>query len=206
MKSKLAKLKPGFSDVSRFSKLNLTVFALIFAALGSYFLLFSHASSLTGDINNDGTVNAFDLSLLLSSYGQTTTTCISASQYTCDLNSDGHVNVFDLSILLSHFGETADLIIDDSIQGTGQNQWNYQGAGWTHCTSCNETNPTVNFYNASQSWDSTTNGNLLPLAVAMELTLAPTKPGADPVVIRRFATVMCATPPSTTSTTGTTGQ
>lgn len=46
--------------------------------------------------------------------------------------------------------------IDDSVQGTGQNQWNYVG-NWGHCTSCNETNPTVTFYNASQSWDNTLN-------------------------------------------------
>ncbi len=84
----------------------LIIFALIFAAVGSYIIFFSHASSLTGDINNDGTVNVFDLSLLLSSYGQATTTCSTAPSDTCDLNADGHVNVFDLSILLSNWGQT----------------------------------------------------------------------------------------------------
>lgn len=44
--------------------------------------------------------------------------------------------------------------IDDSVQGTGQNQWNYVGSGWGHCTSCNDT---ATFYNASQSWDNNTN-------------------------------------------------
>jgi len=48
--------------------------------------------------------------------------------------------------------------IDDSIQGTGQNQLNYTGTGWNHCTNCNETNPVVTYYNASQSWDNITNG------------------------------------------------
>ena len=28
--------------------------------------------------------------------------------------------------------------IDDSVVGTGQNQFNYTGAGWSHCTACNE--------------------------------------------------------------------
>jgi serine/threonine protein kinase len=47
--------------------------------------------------------------------------------------------------------------IDDSVTGTGQNQWNYVGSGWKSCTNCNETNPTVIFYDTSQHWDKTTN-------------------------------------------------
>lgn len=43
--------------------------------------------------------------------------------------------------------------IDDSITGTGLNQWNYVGANWKSCTNCNETNPTVYYYDASQHWD-----------------------------------------------------
>ncbi len=43
--------------------------------------------------------------------------------------------------------------IDDSITGTDLNQWNYVGANWRSCTNCNETNPTVTFYDASQHWD-----------------------------------------------------
>ncbi len=45
------------------------------------------------------------------------------------------------------------LTLDDSIQGTGQNQWNYVGSNWGHCTNCNDT---ATFYNASISWDKTT--------------------------------------------------
>ncbi len=52
---------------------------------------------------------------------------------------------------------TALQTIDDSLLGTGQNQWNYNGSGWGHCTSCDETNPTVSFYNSSQSWDNVAN-------------------------------------------------
>lgn len=66
----------------------------------------STAASLTvatvtqkpGDINLDGSVNAQDLSILLSHYG----TAGTAS--TGDLNGDGQVNAIDLSILLSHYG------------------------------------------------------------------------------------------------------
>ena len=50
----------------------------------------------TGDLNNDGAVNIFDLSILLSNW--------STSNATADLNHDGVVNIFDLSILLSHWG------------------------------------------------------------------------------------------------------
>lgn len=49
------------------------------------------------------------------------------------------------------------IAIDDSVVGTGQDQWNYIGSGWKSCINCNETNPTVNFYDASQHWDKTTN-------------------------------------------------
>jgi hypothetical protein len=51
--------------------------------------------STTGDINNDGRVNIFDLSILLSNWSTTKTAA--------DVNHDGTVNVFDLSILLSHW-------------------------------------------------------------------------------------------------------
>src|SRR6185436_12713784 len=46
--------------------------------------------------------------------------------------------------------------VDDSVQGTGQNQFNYVGTGWSHCTNCNEGGAAI-FYNASQSWNITTN-------------------------------------------------
>jgi hypothetical protein len=49
-----------------------------------------------GDINGDGAVNIFDLSMLLSAWGTTNSAA--------DINKDGTVNVFDLSTLLSHWG------------------------------------------------------------------------------------------------------
>lgn len=48
-----------------------------------------------GDINGDGKIDVFDLSILLSQWGKAGTG---------DLNSDGVVNITDLSILLSKWG------------------------------------------------------------------------------------------------------
>jgi len=48
--------------------------------------------------------------------------------------------------------------IDDSIQGTGTNQFNYVGNGWGHCTDgCNGDPLPPNLYDGSNSWDNTTN-------------------------------------------------
>jgi dockerin type I repeat protein len=78
------------------------VFILIFAALGGYFIFASHAATpLLGDLNNDGVVNVFDLSIFLSHWQQ------SGSSLPEDLNNDGVVNIFDLSILLSNYGQTS---------------------------------------------------------------------------------------------------
>jgi hypothetical protein len=54
----------------------------------------------SGDLNADGTVNAADLSLLLSNWNKT-----SATAGQGDLNADGTVNAADLSILLSNWGK-----------------------------------------------------------------------------------------------------
>jgi len=48
-----------------------------------------------GDINSDGKVNIFDLSILLSNWG--------ATGGVADINKDGRVDIFDLSILLSNW-------------------------------------------------------------------------------------------------------
>jgi hypothetical protein len=50
-----------------------------------------------GDLNNDGVVDVFDLSILLSNWNSTTKPAY-------DLNANGTVDIFDLSILLSHYG------------------------------------------------------------------------------------------------------
>jgi len=56
------------------------------------------STPLTGDLNNDGHVNIFDLSIFLSHWQQ------AGSSLPEDFNHDNTVNIFDLSILLSHYG------------------------------------------------------------------------------------------------------
>jgi hypothetical protein len=55
------------------------------------------ATTKTGDLNGDGSVNIFDLSILLSNYN--------TADPKADINQDGTVNIFDLSILLSNYGK-----------------------------------------------------------------------------------------------------
>lgn len=43
-------------------------------------------------------------------------------------------------------------VIDDLVTGTGDNQFNYVGSGWEHCSNCGS-----NLYNQTNSWDLTTN-------------------------------------------------
>jgi chitodextrinase len=52
-----------------------------------------------GDLNHDGYVNVFDLSILLSHYGQ------SAIPTQGDITGDGKVDIYDLSSLLTHYGK-----------------------------------------------------------------------------------------------------
>ncbi|GAC1371383.1 MAG: hypothetical protein NVSMB39_5110 [Candidatus Saccharimonadales bacterium] len=54
----------------------------------------SMPTARVGDLNNDGKVNVFDLSLLLGAWGKTGS---------ADLNKDGKVDIFDLSLLLSNW-------------------------------------------------------------------------------------------------------
>jgi hypothetical protein len=51
------------------------MFVLLFAGVGTYVLTHSHAATTTivGDLNGDGTVDIFDLSILLSNWGKTAT-------------------------------------------------------------------------------------------------------------------------------------
>lgn len=54
-----------------------------------------------GDLNNDGSVNIFDLSIILSNYGKTSA---QANTPAADINNNGTVDGADLSILLSNYG------------------------------------------------------------------------------------------------------
>jgi len=55
-------------------KYKLALVVVMFALVGSWLLLQSRAATVTGDLNNDGTVNLFDLSILLSNWNKTATT------------------------------------------------------------------------------------------------------------------------------------
>src|SRR4051794_7041337 len=84
-----------------FSHARLLIVTLAFALIGAIILLVTHAApnpNLPGDLNNDNTVNASDLSLLLTNFGTTNSAA--------DINGDGHVNVLDMSILLAHYGQS----------------------------------------------------------------------------------------------------
>jgi plastocyanin len=59
------------------------------------------ACDVVYDVNCDGLINIFDLSILLTNYGKASTT--SGFNPKADLNFDNLVNIFDLSILLSHY-------------------------------------------------------------------------------------------------------
>jgi hypothetical protein len=99
-------MKRAFSARTRLPTWQALFFIIVFAAVAAYLIIRSLAitpSSLPGDLNGDGVVNIFDLSILLSSYGKTTT---QAANPNADLNGDGNINVFDLSILLSNYNHT----------------------------------------------------------------------------------------------------
>lgn len=57
-------------------------------------------TTILGDLNGDGVVNALDLSILLSNWGKTGATAAQG-----DLNGDGVVNALDLSILLTNWSK-----------------------------------------------------------------------------------------------------
>jgi hypothetical protein len=80
----------------------------------SYKALQSHAASLIEDLNGDGTVNVFDLSVMLSAWG---------TSGTSDINQDGSVNIFDLSVLLSHWGQSAFTPLPAKVSGVYWPNW-----------------------------------------------------------------------------------
>lgn len=50
---------------------------------------------------------------------------------------------------------TSLVTVDDSVQGSAQNQWNYVD-NWSHCTDASNPGCNPNLYNNSVSWDNTT--------------------------------------------------
>lgn len=87
---------------------------IVIAVLGVYFPSHSKASvAQPADINNDNTVDIFDLSMLLSNWNKTGTN-------SSDINSDNVVNIFDLSMLLSKWGPVATVTPTPTIEPS---QW-----------------------------------------------------------------------------------
>lgn len=72
----------------------------VLSSFGIFVVLNSKAATQIGDLNGDGVVNVFDLSILLSAWGTTNTNIED------NLSRTGPVDIFDLSILLSHWGQT----------------------------------------------------------------------------------------------------
>jgi O-glycosyl hydrolase len=57
---------------------------------------------------------------------------------------------------VTYSGTGAMTEVDDSVQGSGLNQFNYQGSAWQHCTNgC--WNDSSGLYNGTTSWDGTAN-------------------------------------------------
>ncbi|MBV9614528.1 MAG: hypothetical protein JO031_03625, partial [Ktedonobacteraceae bacterium] len=54
---------------------------------------------------------------------------------------------------ITYAGPGAPTEVDDGVQGSGIDQFNYAGNGWSHCTGC--LNDPSGLYNGSKSWDST---------------------------------------------------
>ncbi len=71
---------------------------VIFAGIG-YLILHNSRAATNADINGDGAIDVFDLSILASNYGQSGKTFAQG-----DINGDGTVNVFDFSILATNWG------------------------------------------------------------------------------------------------------
>ncbi len=89
----LKQVKPSFRNVA------ILVFIILFAVIGYLALRNSRASG--ADINGDGSVDVFDLSILAANYGQSGKTYAQG-----DITGDGTVNILDLSVLASGWGNT----------------------------------------------------------------------------------------------------
>ncbi|HLG90680.1 MAG TPA: dockerin type I domain-containing protein [Candidatus Saccharimonadales bacterium] len=90
--------KKAHKRISRLSRWQLTIFALLFAIIGGYAIYRTFAApnpNLPGDLNNDNVVNVVDLSILLSKFGTT--------NLAFDINGSGSINITDLSILLTNY-------------------------------------------------------------------------------------------------------
>jgi hypothetical protein len=86
-------------DRPRYSKRHISLFSLVFAAMGTVILISTIAAPNTNpadDLNNDSIVDLSDLSIVLSGYN--------TAGNNSDINLDGKTDVLDLSAMLSDYG------------------------------------------------------------------------------------------------------
>jgi len=95
-----------------------------------------------------------------------TSPTLSAGSHVLTVSVTGTKNssASDTFVALDRFtiAPTADVIIDDSVTGSGQNQVNYSGS-WGHCNPCGGDPANPPLYNASNSW-SNSSGNTATIA------------------------------------------
>src|SRR5258706_2291344 len=60
------------------------------------------------------------------------------------------LSVIPLLFALSIASAAAPTSIDDSTQGSAENQFGYSGTGWQHCSNCGDS-----LFNTTKSWSST---------------------------------------------------
>ncbi len=121
--------------------------------------------SFAGAIFNGSNTNctAYTMSVTATGVGPASVNFNNASIKSASTHAEILTNIHDASFTINAAQPsptppgTTLLSVDDSVQGTGQNQWNYQGNGWSHCTDSSNPACNPNVYNNSVSWDGTTN-------------------------------------------------
>ena len=144
-------IRPGYRMIGNSDS---NTFSAYDAGSNTLVLVTTNGSSSATGVN-------YDLSNFSSVGGSATPYRTSASENLAQLSNIGIANnTFSATLPaqsittfvipnVTYQGAGAVTNIDDSVQGSGLNQFNYQG-NWGHCTTCGS-----NLYNGSNSWDGT---------------------------------------------------
>jgi len=97
----------GFIEIAKVNKagtvtVSVSKFGPFTVTTGPQTVTVYGGTATPGDINNDGKVDATDLSILLANYGKTV---IGGADARADLHNDGVIDAKDLAILLANFGK-----------------------------------------------------------------------------------------------------